>query len=152
MDLPPATHLVAQQCDDAGGNAQLNRPVFDAERGYVLAPMEDGIRLTSGVELNHRDAPENHSQINLVESFARQIFPITTAVDETPWRGARPTLPDGLPVVGQSQKIRQLWIATGHGHIGFSTGPATGKALAQQMNDEQSEIDISPFAPERYGL
>lgn len=136
----------------AGGNAQLNRPVFDAERGYVLAPMEDGIRLTSGVELNHRDAPDNFSQINLVEAFAKEIFPITAAADENPWRGSRPTLPDGIPMIGQSQKVRNLWIAAGHGHIGFSTGPATGKALAEQMNDEPPEVDLSPFAPQRYGL
>ena len=32
------------------GNAALGRPVLDAENGYVLAPMEQGIRLTTGAE------------------------------------------------------------------------------------------------------
>ncbi len=134
------------------GNARLNRPVYDAERGYVLAPMDNGIRLTSGVELNHRDAPADYSQINFVESFAREIFPITTAIEEVPWRGSRPTLPDGLPMIGQSSRSKRLWIATGHGHIGFSTGPVSGKALAQEMNGEKSIVDLAPFAPRRYSL
>ena len=38
------------------GNAVLSRPVLDAENGYVLAPMEQGIRLTTGVEFAARDA------------------------------------------------------------------------------------------------
>ncbi|MGX9105072.1 GNAT family N-acetyltransferase, partial [Escherichia coli] len=38
------------------GNAVLNRPVLDAERGDVLAPMTKGIRLTTGAEFADRDA------------------------------------------------------------------------------------------------
>ena len=34
----------------AEGNATLTRPVLDEERGYVITPMESGIRLTTGSE------------------------------------------------------------------------------------------------------
>ena len=39
------------------GNAVLNRPVLDSDLGYLLAPMNQGIRLTTGAEFARRDAP-----------------------------------------------------------------------------------------------
>ena len=46
------------------GNAALSRPVLDAENGYVLAPMEQGIRITTGVEFAPRDAPPTPVQFD----------------------------------------------------------------------------------------
>ena len=38
-------------------NVSLTRPVVDLENGFVLTPMEKGIRLTTGIEFRDRDAP-----------------------------------------------------------------------------------------------
>src|SRR5262249_6826763 len=56
----------------ADGNARLARPVVDAETGYCLAPMQEGIRLTTSVEFAARDAPPTPVQLNRVLPFARQ--------------------------------------------------------------------------------
>src|SRR3982075_2803263 len=45
------------------GNAVLNRPVLDSDLGYVLAPMNRGIRLATGVEFARRDAPPTPIQL-----------------------------------------------------------------------------------------
>src|SRR5690606_17967606 len=48
------------------GSARLNRPVVDVENGFVITPMEAGIRLTTGIEFAHRDAPPKPVQIERV--------------------------------------------------------------------------------------
>ena len=55
-DLPLAVKRGYHRHFRPQGNAALGRPVLDAENGYVLAPMEQGIRLTTGVEFAARDA------------------------------------------------------------------------------------------------
>ena len=128
----------------------LNRPLYDVEASYMLAPMELGLRLTSGVELAHRDAPDSHAQIDQVLPRAREAFPLTDAAEDTTWRGSRPTLPDSLPMIGQAPRNPGLWLAFGNQHIGFSTGPVTGEILATLVCGETPVADPKPFRPERY--
>ena len=61
------------------GNAALSRPVLDAENGYVLAPMEQGIRVTTGVEFAARDAPPTPVQFDRLLPAARELFPLGEA-------------------------------------------------------------------------
>ena len=61
------------------GNAALARPVLDAENGYVLAPMEQGIRVTSGVEFAARDAPPTPVQLDRLLPAAHKLFPLGCA-------------------------------------------------------------------------
>jgi D-amino-acid dehydrogenase len=67
-----------------------------------------------------------------------------------PWRGARPTLPDSLPVIGKAPRHANLYVAFGHQHIGFSTGPSTGTAIAALVAGEAPPFDLAAFAPSRY--
>ena len=55
------------------GNAGLTRPVVDAENGYVLAPMEQGIRLTTGAEFAARDAAPTPVQFDRLLPAAREL-------------------------------------------------------------------------------
>jgi D-amino-acid dehydrogenase len=128
----------------------LSRPFYDVEAAYMLAPMEKGFRLTSGVELAHRDAPDDHAQIEQVLPRAREAFALAEPAEATTWRGSRPTLPDSLPMIGQAPRHPGLWLAFGNQHIGFSTGPVTGEILAALVAGETPVADPTPFAPGRY--
>lgn len=134
------------------GEAALARPVYDTAAACVLSPMSEGVRLTTGVELTHRDAPDNHRQLKLAETAVRSVLPLGERLQEAPWRGSRPTLPDSRPVIGQASKHRGLWLAFGHQHIGFSTGPGTAAMLGAMVDGQVSPIDASPFSPSRLGL
>ncbi len=131
-------------------NAQLNRPVYDTAAGYVLAPMEQGIRLSTGVELNAHDAPMNTAQLEAAERAAREALPLGPRTTEADWMGSRPTLPDSRPMLGECPGHPGLWLALGHQHIGFSTGPASGELLAQLMLGETPALDPFPFRPSRF--
>lgn len=132
------------------GNAHLNHWVMDAEVGYLLAPMRAGIRLTTGAELDDLDAPAHLAQLASAEKAARRLFPLGERRDEVAWKGARPCLPDMKPVIGPAPKHKGLWLAFGHGHQGFTLGPATGQLLADMMEGKATAIDMEPFKADRF--
>ena len=127
----------------------LRRPIYDIDGGFIMTPMEQGIRVTSGVELTGRDAPSSLAQIDQVVPLARGVVEFGDAVGDT-WRGSRPTLPDSLPMIGPAPRHAGLWLAFGNQHIGFTTGPATGAAIAALIDGAPAPYDVTPFAPSRY--
>lgn len=130
--------------------AVLNHWVMDAEKGFLLEPMRAGIRLTTGAELADLDAPPKYKQLAAAERAARQLFPLGKRRDAEPWKGARPCMPDMKPVIGPAPGKPGLWLAFGHGHQGFTLGPATGELLAQMMDGETPAIDMTPFSVTRF--
>ncbi|MGY3491723.1 NAD(P)/FAD-dependent oxidoreductase [Bradyrhizobium sp. USDA 4502] len=128
---------------------KLLRPIHDAEGGFLMTSMEQGVRVTSGVELTTRDAPSNFSQLEAVVPMARSVVEFGDAVGER-WRGARPTLPDSLPMIGEAPRHRGLWLAFGNQHIGFTTGPGTGAAIAAMIAGDAPPFEVKAFSPARY--
>ncbi|MEH2505654.1 D-amino-acid dehydrogenase [Bradyrhizobium sp. AZCC 1578] len=127
----------------------LRRPIYDIDGGFIMTPMEQGIRVTSGVELTDRDAPSSFAQLNQAIPLARGVVEFGDAVGDA-WRGSRPTLPDSLPMIGPAPRHAGLWLAFGNQHIGFTTGPATGAAIAAMIAGAPTPYDVTPFAPSRY--
>lgn len=129
----------------------LNRPLLDAETGFLLAPMRRGIRLTTGAEFARLDAPKNTTQVDGCEAVARELLPLGERLDPEPWMGARPATPDMKPVIGRAPHHANLWFAFGHAHHGLTLGAVTGRLLAELMTGETPFLDLAPFAAERFG-
>ena len=134
----------------AAGNAVLNRPVVDVENGYVLTPMEKGIRLTTGIEFADRDAAATPRQLNQLKAIAPTLFPLGEEREPEPWLGRRPCLPDSLPVIGKAPRHKGLWLDFGHGHLGFTQGPVSGRLIAELIAGETPMVDVAPFRAERF--
>jgi D-amino-acid dehydrogenase len=132
------------------GNAVLNNWTLDKERGYFLAPMNQGIRLTTGAEFASRDAPKTPVQLDRAEQVARTIFPLGERLDPEPWMGARPCTPDMMPVIGKAPRHNGLWFGFGHAHHGLTLGPVTGRVLAEMITGDVPFIDVAAYAPERF--
>jgi D-amino-acid dehydrogenase len=132
------------------GNAMLSRPVLDAENGYVMAPMEQGIRVTTGVEFAPRDAPPTPVQLDRALPAARELFAVGEPVEAQPWLGTRPCFPDSRPVIGRAPRQRGLWLALGHAHWGLTLGPATGRLIAEMMTGATPFCDPKPYRAERF--
>ncbi len=134
---------------------RLGRPIYDLSGAYVLSPMKDEqgadvFRLSTGVELAARDDAPNLQQLEAAENAVRRVLPMKSAVPGSDWLGSRPTTPDSRPVIGEMPNCPGLWLAFGHQHIGFSTGPGTGVLLSELMSNEASSIDPRPFSPTRF--
>mgnify|MGYP002144044722 CR=1 FL=1 len=133
------------------GGATLHQPVLDAERGYVLAPMQRGLRLTTGAEFAPLNAPPTPVQLARAEPLARELLALGEPLPEPPWLGARPCTADMLPVMGPAPRHPGLWFNFGHAHQGFTLGPVAGRLLAEMVAGERSWIDPAPYAPARFG-
>lgn len=132
------------------GGGTVAVPTLDAERGYVLAPQQLGLRLTTGAELANIDAKPTPVQLVQAEGEARQLIDLGAAVEVTPWVGSRPCCADMKPVVGPAYRHRGLWFNFGHGHQGFTLGPACARLLADQIESKAPYIDADPFLPSRF--
>ncbi len=131
--------------------AALTRPTLDADTGYLLAPMARGIRLTTGAEFALRDAPSTPTQVDRCEPVARALLPgLGQRLDPAPWLGARPCLPDMLPVIGPAPRHKGLWFDFGHAHHGLTLGPATGRLIAELMAGESPYLDPGPYRADRF--
>jgi D-amino-acid dehydrogenase len=130
---------------------QLDHPVLDAENGYFLVPMRQGVRLTTGAEFARRDAAPNPVQLERALPKARQLFPaLGDALEPEPWVGARPCMPDMMPVIGPAPRHPGAWFAMGHAHHGLTMGPTTGKLLADLITGETPFTDPVPYSVSRF--
>jgi D-amino-acid dehydrogenase len=150
LKLPFAVKRGYHRHFKAQGNARLARPVLDADVGYLITPMEMGIRMTTGVEFAPRDAAPTPVQFDRVLPRARELFPLGERADETTWIGCRPCFPDSRPVIGRAPGLPGLWLAIGHAHWGLTLGPSTGRLLAEMMAGETPFVDPAPYGAERF--
>jgi D-amino-acid dehydrogenase len=134
----------------ARGNAGLTRPVTDMTYGYIFAPMEQGIRITTGAEFAHRDAKPTPVQFDRLLPRARSLFPLGDPIDAKPWMGCRPCFADSRPVIGRAPGQSDLWLAFGHAHWGLTLGPVTGRLVAEMITGATPLCDPTPFAAERF--
>jgi D-amino-acid dehydrogenase len=132
------------------GNATLLRPVVDVGLGYLITPMEQGIRLTTGAEFAARDAASTPMQFDRIMPKARELFPLGERADEKTWLGSRPCLPDSRPVIGRAPGLAGLWLAIGHAHWGLTLGPVTGRMIAEMMTGATPFCDPAPYRAERF--
>jgi D-amino-acid dehydrogenase len=149
-DLPLAVKRGYHMHYRAAGEAKLNHPVLDTERGYFLGPLRRGIRLTTGAEFALRDSMRTPVQLARAEPIARELFPLAERLDTEPWMGSRPCTPDMLPIIGRAPRHPNLWFAFGHAHHGLTLGPVTGRLVAELITDEPPFVDPAPFAADRF--
>jgi D-amino-acid dehydrogenase len=150
LRLPMAVKRGYHRHFRAQGNAALSRPVVDVDFGYLITPMEQGIRLTTGAEFAARDARPTPVQFDRLMPRAGTLFPLGERADEVTWMGSRPCFADSRPVIGSAPGLSGLWLAIGHAHWGLTLGPATGHLLADMITREQPFIDPAPFRAERF--
>lgn len=128
----------------------LKVPVSFVERGFTCNPMQEGIRLAGTVELGPPDEPDWRRADILAKHFAA-LFPR----DATPeiasrWYGDRPTLPDYLPMIDELPAAPNVFIATGHQHLGLTLGPLTGELVSQLMARKVPSVELKPFRADRF--
>ena len=128
----------------------LKHTIVDVENGYAIAPMRQGLRLTTGAEFALRDAPATPVQLERIEPMARSLTALGERVDTQPWLGSRPCTEDMLPLVGSAPRHPGLWFSFGHAHHGLTQAASSGRLLAELMCGETPYIDPRPYRVERF--
>jgi D-amino-acid dehydrogenase len=113
------------------------------------------LRFAGTVELAGLAAPPEWRRARILLKQGRRMLPGLPASHPeeriSVWMGHRPSLPDSLPVLGPSRATPDVIYAFGHGHVGMTAAPMTGKVVAELVSGRPPSIDISPFAPGRFG-
>jgi D-amino-acid dehydrogenase len=136
------------------GEQLVPLPLMLAEAHTVVTPMGDATRLTTGLDLVGTDDRVDTSRVRIMQAAARDYLGVDIAKTPTPWVGFRPMTPDSLPIVGRSSRYPNLVIASGHGTLGITLAPATGRFVADLLNGS-STADVTwarSVAPARFGL
>jgi D-amino-acid dehydrogenase len=128
-------------------------PVAMAESKVVLTPMEDTLRFAGTLEFAGFDQSINMGRVQGILKSVRAYFP-----DMNPdslelleiWRGLRPCSPDGLPYLGRAPRYDNVIIATGHGMLGISLAPITGKIVSQLSANDKPAINMAALCVERF--
>ena len=128
----------------------IHHSMFDMDKGFVMGPMQQGIRITTGAEMTTMDAPKNFGQLKTVLKLAKKILPLDDAVETEAWAGSRPCMPDMKPVIGAAGKHDNLWFAFGHSHQGFTLGPITGRLIEEMIHNKPLTVDVEPFNAQRF--
>ena len=127
----------------------LTRPVIFLDRGFGMTPMNQGLRAVGTVELGGFDNPISKKRIDYIDKCAKELLPQLGNYDDE-WLGFRPTLPDFLPVIGPSLKNKNIIYAFGHHHLGWTLGAITGKIVSGIVNEEKTNLDLSPYSSSRF--
>jgi glycine/D-amino acid oxidase-like deaminating enzyme len=127
----------------------LSRAVINLDRGFGLTPMNQGMRAVGTVELGGLKNPPSKKRIEYIVRCAKELLPTLNKHDDE-WLGFRPTLPDFLPVIGPSQKNKNIVYAFGHHHLGWTLGAITGKVVSGIVAGENTNLDLAPYNSSRF--
>jgi D-amino-acid dehydrogenase len=100
--------------------------------------------------LVYRETAETPQQIEKIIPHVREAFPVNEILLDKPWMGRRPSTPDSLPIIGPAPRHRNLWLAFGHAHMGFTMGPITGNIIANYITGGSQPFAVQPYLPDRY--
>jgi len=129
-------------------------PTADADGKFVATPMDTGLRFAGTVELAGLSAPPDWRRAHILLEQGRKMLPALAASYReekiSVWMGHRPSLPDSLPVLGPSSATPDVIYAFGHGHVGMTSAPMTGKIVADLVTGRPPSIDIRPFSAGRF--
>lgn len=128
----------------------LNRSVRFGEESFIISPMEDGYRLSTGVELAGVDAPPDYRRIRRAVGQATSFIKGFDETEKSIWMGRRPSTPDSVPIVGAVPGRSGLYFATGGAHIGMTLGPTFGRIIADLVAGRDPGVDLAPYRPDRW--
>jgi D-amino-acid dehydrogenase len=116
---------------------------------------DDRVRVAGTAEFCGDDLSVSPKRVANLRGLLQRLFPAYAATlrdDEVqPWTGLRPMCADGVCLVGAT-RVPGLYLHTGHGHLGWTQAPGSGRMLADIVFGQPTAIDAAPYAPARFGM
>lgn len=133
--------------------AKLNAAVNLSDAKVAVTPLDGRLRLAGTMEFAGLDTVVNQVRVAAIRRAPSSYFVEWDADLEPeigPWAGIRPMTPDGLPVLGRLPGVSNGWVAAGHGMLGVTLGPGTGRAMAAAIGTGTAPALLAPFDPRRF--
>ena len=126
--------------------------LYFGDKRIVASPIGGLTRIAGTMELSGNNNDLNWRRIVAIARGSRHYLgPWFHHPDELvglirdPWVGGRPFLPDGLPVIDRLPDDQNVFVASGHGMLGVTLGPATGTSLTDFILTGRRPDVLSPF-------
>jgi D-amino-acid dehydrogenase len=126
-------------------------PMIFSDHKVAITPMESGYRIGSTMEFAGYDETLNPVRLQALKDGAAHYLrePYTEPVEEQ-WFGHRPMTYDGLPMIGPTPRIKNVYLAAGHNMLGLSMAAGTGQLIRELILGETPHIDPTPYRVERF--
>ena len=129
-------------------------PLVDESVHTAITPLGKRLRVAGTAEFNGYNTALRPGRIDNMARILRNTCPgfvpymdMKTAV---PWAGLRPYSCDGVPLLGPTP-VANLYLNTGHGHLGWSMAMGSGKLVADLISQYATDIDLAPYQLQRFG-
>ena len=139
--------------DGKGYSITLDNPILKptiptilSEAKVAITPLGNDLRIGGTLEISGLSPKINQKRLQgIIEALPKYYpeFDIERIKQNEVWHGFRPCTPDGIPYLGKVRSFDNTFIATGHGMMGMSLGPATGKIMAEIITDKLTCFDYS---------
>ena len=124
--------------------------VMDESHKVAVTRLGDRIRVGGTAELAGYTLKLHEARRRTLEHVVTDLFPDAGDVGRAEfWCGLRPMTPDGTPLLGATP-LANLFLATGHGTLGWTMAAGTARVIADVISGRQPEIDLDGLTLERY--
>jgi len=128
-------------------------PVIDETSHVAITPLGKQLRAAGTAELAGYDTRINQGRVKMIIDQVINRYPTAktsiAAGKLSSWAGLRPSSVDGVPIIGGSP-YGNLFINTGHGHLGWSFAMGSGKLLADLISARPTDIDPQAYRYARF--
>ena len=136
LDIYPVKgYSITIDLDDRGREAAPKVSLLDDQAKIVTARLGDRFRVAGTAELAGENYDITRSRIKPLLEWVHDNFPDINTSQYSSWTCLRPMTPDMMPIVRQSSREPKIFYHTGHGHLGWSTGAATARQVADMVNN-----------------
>jgi D-amino-acid dehydrogenase len=129
---------------------ELSNSVVDHDLHITASSMETGLRVSAMMEFAGLTAEPVKKRYSVIAALARSMFPGITGEPASEWMGHRPVTPDSLPIIGELPGHPCVLLAFGHGQLGLTGAPMTGRIIAALASGKPLNIDTRPYRVERF--
>ena len=124
--------------------------IMDETHKVAVTRLGDRIRVGGTAELAGYDRRLHESRRRTLNHVVSDLFPRGGDPAQAEfWTGLRPMTPDGTPVLGAT-RLRKLFLATGHGTLGWTMAAGTGRVIADVISGREPQISMEGLGAERY--
>lgn len=124
--------------------------IMDETHKVAVTRLGERIRVGGTAELAGYNTTLREARRDTLNHVLTDLFPRASDVRKGEfWTGLRPMTPDGTPVLGGSP-YPNLYLATGHGTLGWTMATGTGRLMADLMSGRATDISLDGLTVDRY--
>jgi D-amino-acid dehydrogenase len=136
----------------SGGTMRPRHALYLAEAKVGISSYADSVRIAGVFELGNSSDVLHRGRLEAMLATVEPYFSDWRPTSETvllEWAGLRPMTADGLPLIGRSPALQNVYVATGHGMLGVTLAPATAALLTPLVLEGRAAVELAPFDPVR---